>query len=187
MRKKAERKERKKKHRILRIISASAAVLVLAVVVQSAIVKSVDASIETVVDVVVKWFEDHVEIKNEVSEYWTTKYDIEPPEYIPSGFELINTIESQSGKLWEYKKQNEKMIISYASMFESTQDEFNSEEYQETEVDIYGYEGKYWISDECRDVLRWNDNEIKYSIEADITLDEMKKIAESFMDYRNNY
>ncbi len=185
MGKKESRKEKKKKHRVLRVISASAAVLVLAVVVQSAIVKSVDASIETVVDVVVKWFEDHVEIKNEVSEYWTTKYDIEPPEYIPEGYELIDTENTPMNVTWKYSNDNNKeILINCTSAFDGMTEFFNPEVYSKEKVMIGTYDGMYWKSLESsgfKDILRWNSNEISFRIEANISLDEMIKIAQSLM------
>ncbi|MCD2491782.1 DUF4367 domain-containing protein [Lacrimispora sp. NSJ-141] len=181
-RKKAARKEKKKKSHVLRVIAASAAVLVLVVVVQSAIVKSVDASIETVVDVVVKWFEDHVEVKNEVSEYWIVNYNVKEPGFIPEDYELIKEDDTPISRIWEYaSKDDKKIIVSYTLILEGTKEGYNSEIFDKEEIMIRNKEVELWKSDEYGNILHWNSDVISYKIEADLSVEEMKKIAESIL------
>ncbi len=160
--------------RVMRKLPKIAAVIFIVIAVCTATIMSVEALRVPVLNLFIRQGESSTDVTvgGEL-----TPHDAGTDIYIPAGFELMETEESESMTIYIYSSADGQSLFINRYVSGSSYG-FDSEVDETGEVDINGYNAIYNINNGIV-ALTFNSDEYAYLIQAPVALPEVIKIAES--------
>lgn len=139
-----------------------------------------------VITTVVEWYEDHngfifENTSNKSDEEILNESQIKLPAYIPEGFELSESEDSDSFKLYVYKNEEGKNLVFNAIVVTDKNETFIDNEYTDYEIiEINGRETYLFMGTEDGYMsIIWTDGNVLYNISTDRNLIEIIRMAKS--------
>ncbi|WP_313339561.1 DUF4367 domain-containing protein [Sedimentibacter sp.] len=182
---------KKQKHkRILRsayVYSKKIAVFVSVIIsIGFGTLMTVEAVQKAVINTVVEWYEDHngfifKNTSNKSAEEILNESKIKLPAYIPEGFELSESEDYDSFKIYVYKNEEGKNLVFNATVVTDKNETFIDNEYTDYEIiEINGNEAYLFMGIEDNYVsIIWTDGNILYNISSDRNLIEIIRMVKS--------
>lgn len=141
---------------------------------------------KAVISTVVEWYEDHngfifENTSNKSDEEILNKSKIKLPTYIPKGFELYESEDYDSFKLYVYKNKEGKNLVFNATVVMDKNETFIDNEYTDYEIiEVNGNETYLFMSTKGDYVsIIWTDGNVLYDISSDKNLIEIIRMAKS--------
>lgn len=141
---------------------------------------------KAVISTVVEWYEDHngfifENTSNKPAEEILNKSKIKLPAYIPEGFEMYESEDYDSFKLYVYKNKEGKNLVFNATVVTDKNETFIDNEYTDYEIiEVNGNETYLFIGTEDDYVsIIWTDGNVLYDISSDKNLIEIIRMAKS--------
>ncbi|WP_312812772.1 DUF4367 domain-containing protein [Sedimentibacter sp.] len=141
-----------------------------------------------VISTVVEWYEDHngfifKNTSDKSSEEILNESKIKIPSYIPEGFELSESEDYDSFKLYVYKNEEGKNLVFNATVVTDKNETFIDNEHTDYEIIEINNNEVYLFSGKGRDYdyasVIWTEGNIKYEIDSWIGVIEVIRIAKS--------
>lgn len=143
---------------------------------------------KAVIRTVVEWYEDHngfifENTSNRPDEEILNKSKIKLPSYIPEGFELYESEDYDSFKLYVYKNKEGKNLVFNATVVTDKNETFIDNEYTDYEIievngsEVYLFSGKGKNYDYASAI--WMEGNIKYEIDSWIGVIEIIRMIKN--------
>ncbi len=165
--------------RAVRRVAVYAACILVALAMIGACIRPVR---EYFLDAVFTWYEDYMDVTYPAME--KTKVEKESRVhktlgYIPEGYAFEMENEDRMGYTIQYR--NENLLLQYQELYVDTNISVNNQDVTATGVIIDETEGILFVykNDERRINLVWNIDGVVYMITADLSSEEILKVAES--------
>jgi hypothetical protein len=101
-------------------------------------------------------------------------------DWLPDGYRLSVANYTKKSVILEYTDENENYILLRCRGLDSGQLSIDNEGVIKSQVDINGNEGTFYLTTDGGDNgLIWNDKELFYTLQSDLTKEEMIKIAKN--------
>ncbi|MEA5093638.1 MAG: DUF4367 domain-containing protein [Sedimentibacter saalensis] len=141
---------------------------------------------KAVITTVVEWYEDHngfifENTSNKSNEEILNESQIKLPAYIPEAFELSESEDYDSFKLYVYKNEEGKNLVFNAIVVTDKNETFIDNEYTDYEIiEINGKETYLFMGteDDYMSII-WTDGNVLYDISTDRNLIEIIRMAKS--------
>lgn len=104
------------------------------------------------------------------------EFEIRLPQYIPEGYELIEKYICDNTVFLKYKNQNGIFITYKQRLFDLWQLHINTESIEYEKINIASYEGVFYKNQEINTLI-FENGDFSYSIEGDVSKEELFKIA----------
>ena len=167
--------------RAMRAATRIAASLGIVLVVFTAVIFSVEASRNFVINTLIQWQSDHASFNFENSKDDTFNFKGYSPEYIPSGFERVSLNSSDASCLAVYQNQDGEQITIRLTLAESSDISIDTDNTDYSEITV-NQDKAYLFKAKAKgdvSVIIWQHDGIAFKVNSAIDYSEILRIAEN--------